>query len=194
MIEVGEKAPEFETQIYDPEKEEVDELNLRDLRGKWTVMTFHPGDFTFVCATDLEGFAEKYEDFKEENAEVLAVSTDTVFSHKMWVETSPRVSKVQYPILEDIKKDISKAYGFLGEGGMTKRGTVIVDPDGVVQYVSVFNDRLGKDVDHIYRALKGIKHVYENPGTEKKFDIIPANWEPGEEPKEITIPDSIGEL
>ena len=194
MIDIGEKAPEFKARIYDPEQKQVDEISLQDLKGKWVVMTFHPGDFTFVCATDLEGFAERYEDFKKENAEVLAISTDTVFSHKVWAETSPRVRKVEYPIVEDIKKDISSAYGFLDDNGMTMRGTVIVDPEGVVQYFSVFNDKLGKDVDHIYTALKGLKHIHENPGTEDEFDVIPANWESGDEPMKINMPEDIGEL
>ncbi|MFB6216405.1 MAG: peroxiredoxin, partial [Candidatus Aenigmatarchaeota archaeon] len=166
MIEVGDKAPEFEARMYHPEKEETSEITLKELRGKWVVMTFHPGDFTFVCATDVESFAKKYDEFKENNAEVLAISTDTVFSHKVWSETSPRVQKVQYPMVEDINKNISSAYGFLEEGGMTKRGTVIVDPDGVVQYISVFNDRLGKDVEHVLKSLKGLKHIHENPGDE----------------------------
>jgi len=194
MIEVGEKAPDFNEKTFYPKQMQIKPLDSRDYRGKWLILTFHPGDFTFVCATDLEGFAEKHEEFEKENAEVLAVSTDTVFSHKVWYETSERVGKVQYPMVEDIKKNISRAYGFLGDDGMTKRGTVIIDPDGVVQYVSVFHNRLGKDVDHIYNSFKGLKHLYNNPGTDDRFDIIPACWRDGEEPMKINVPDDVGRM
>ncbi len=193
MIEVGEKAPIFQEKAFFPKDSQIKQLNSKNLRGKWLILTFHPGDFTFVCATDLEGFAEKYEDFKKENAEVLAVSTDTVFSHKVWYETSERVNKIQYPMVEDIKKNVSRAFGFLGDDGMTQRGTVIIDPDGVVQYISSLNNRLGKDINHIYNAFKGLKHIYENPGTSDKFDAIPACWEEGDEPLHINVPEDVGE-
>ncbi len=194
MIEVGEKAPEFEEQAFFPKKEKIEKLRLKDYRGKWLVLTFHPGDFTFVCATDLEAFAERYEDFQEENAEVLAISTDTVFSHKVWYETSERVNKIQYPMVEDIKKNVSQAFGLLGDDGMTQRGIVIVDPNGVVQYVAAINNRLGKDANHVYTSLKGLKHLHDNPGDDENFDIIPACWEEGDEPMKINVPEDVGEL
>lgn len=112
----------------------------------------------------------------------------------MWVETSPRVGKVEYPLVEDINKDISSSYGFLGVNGMTKRGIVIIDPDGVVQYVSVFNEKLGKDVNHVLTALKGLKHIHDNPGTEDEFDIIPTNWREEDEAMHINVPEDVGEL
>ncbi|NIQ07217.1 MAG: peroxiredoxin [Candidatus Korarchaeota archaeon] len=194
MIEVGEKAPDFKAEMYHPQKEEFNELSLQNLKGKWVIMAFHPGDFTFVCATDLEEFARKYEAFESENAEILAISTDTVFTHKMWVETSPRVKKVTYPMVGDVKKDISRKYGFLSEEGHARRGIVIVDPDGVVQYISIFNRRLGKDVNHIYRSFMGLKHIHKYPGTEEEFDIIPANWEPGKEAMHVKLPEDVGKF
>lgn len=195
MIEVGKDAPDFEARAFFPTERRIKKLRLSDLRGKWVIMTFHPGDFTFVCATDLEAFQSYYEKFKAENAEILAISTDSIFSHKMWWETSPRVSKVRYPLVEDLKKEISSSYGFLNEeSGMTRRGTVIVDPDRKVQYIAVFNDRLGKDVMHIYKALKGLKYIYDHPPTGEGFEIIPAGWEPGKPSISIKLPDDIGKL
>ncbi|PMP94027.1 MAG: peroxiredoxin, partial [Nitrososphaera sp.] len=166
MIEIGSPAPNFTANAFFPAENAVRKLSLSELRGKWVVMTFHPGDFTFVCATDLQAFQNYYDRFKAEGAEILAISTDSVYSHKVWWETSPRVSKVRYPLVEDISKSISSAYGFLNsQTGMTRRGTVIVDPDGNVQYVSVFNDRLGKDVGHVYNAFQGLKYIYSHPGS-----------------------------
>ncbi|MCJ7450307.1 MAG: peroxiredoxin [Candidatus Nanohaloarchaeota archaeon QJJ-9] len=194
MIDIDEKAPEFKAKAYKPDKGKIEELSLKELKGQWVIITFHPGDFTFVCATDLAEFADRYEDFKEENAEILAVSTDTVFSHKMWHETSERVGKVDYPMVEDIDKDISTSYGFLDESGMAKRGIAIIDPEGVVKYISKFESRLGKDVDHIYDAFKGLKHLYNNPGNDTDFDIVPACWSAGDETMHINVPDDVGRL
>ncbi len=195
MVTVGEQAPQFKSKAFFPAENKVKDISLSDYKGKWVIMTFHPGDFTFVCATDLAAFQSHYEKFKASNAEVLAVSTDSVYSHKVWWQTSPRVSQVKYPLVDDISKSISTAYGFLNpQTGMTRRGTVIVNPDGAVEYVAVFNDRLGKDVGHIYNAFKGLVYIYEHPGTPEEFDIIPADWKEGQKPLLIKVPDDIGKL
>ncbi len=195
MIEIGKPAPDFTAKAFFPAEKKIKQIKLSDYRGKWVVLTFHPGDFTFVCATDLEAFQAYYDKFKALNAEILAISEDSIYSHKVWWETSPRVKKVTYPLVEDIKKEIATAYGFLNaDTGMTRRGTVIIDPDGNVQYISVFNDRLGKDVKHVLNALKGLKYIYEHPGTSEEFDIIPANWEEGVPVIKIRVPDDIGKL
>ncbi|MFP3225009.1 MAG: peroxiredoxin [Nitrososphaeria archaeon] len=195
MIEVGKPAPDFTAKAFFPSEKKIKQIKLSDYKGKWVVLTFHPGDFTFVCATDLEAFQAYYDKFKALNAEILAVSEDSIYSHKVWWETSPRVKKVTYPLVEDIRKDIATVYGFLNtDTGMTKRGTVIIDPDGIVQYISVFNDRLGKDVRHVLNALKGLKYIYEHPAEPEEFDIIPANWEEGQPVIKIRIPDDIGKL
>jgi len=195
MIEIGSPAPNFTANAFFPAEKAVRKLSLSELKGKWVIITFHPGDFTFVCATDLQAFQNYYDRFKAANAEVLAVSTDSVYSHKMWWETSPRVGKVTYPLVEDISKSISSAYGFLNpQTGMTRRGTVIIDPDGNVQYFAVFNDRLGKDVGHIYNAFEGLSYIYSHPGTGEEFDIIPADWKAGQPPITIRVPSDIGKL
>jgi len=195
MIEVGSPAPDFTARAYFPAENKVDTISLHDLRGKWVILTFHPGDFTFVCATDLEAFQAYYDKFKANNAEILAVSTDSVYSHKVWVETSPRVKGVKFPLVDDISKQISATYGFLNPAtGMTRRGTVIINPDGIVEYISVHDDRLGKDVVHIYNAFMNLKYLYEHPAGPTEFDIIAANKGEGSQVLHIRIPDSIGKL
>jgi len=195
MIEVGKEAPEFEAKAYFPTEQKIKTIKLSDYKGKWVILTFHPADFTFVCATDLEAFANYYEKFKKEGAEILGISVDSIFSHKVWVETSPRVKKVQYPLVEDIKREISTKYGFLNEKtGLTKRGTVIINPDGVIEYIAIFNDRLGKDVNHIYNSFIALKYLYKNPPTPEGFEIIPAGWKEGDEPLKVKIPFDIGKF
>jgi len=195
MVTVGDKAPEFESKAYFPAEKKVSNIKLSDYKGKWVLLTFHPGDFTFVCATDLEAFQAFYDKFKENNAEVLAISTDSIYSHKMWVETSPRVGKVKFPLVDDLKKEISATYGFLNQvSGMTRRGTVIIDPDGIVRFIEIQDDRLGKDLTHIYNAFINLKYLYEHPPKPDEFEIIAANKGEGFHNITIRIPDSIGKL
>ncbi|MGC8730258.1 MAG: peroxiredoxin [Candidatus Micrarchaeia archaeon] len=198
MIEsltVGEKIPEIKAKAYFPKTDSIEEVMLPSKEKKWTILTFYPGDFTFVCATDIEELMKRYEDFKKNNAEIYTISTDSIYSHKAWVETSPRVKLSAIPMLEDFKKEITKSMGFLNDStGAARRGVVIVDPEGVVQYLAVFNDALGKDVDHIYNAFLGLKYLYEHKAAAGHACIIPANWKPGKPAMEVDLVKDIGKL
>ena len=90
MLQIGDSAPDFETDTYFPEKKEIKKIKLSDYRGKWVILTFYPGDFTFVCATDIEALMGSYDKFLKEGAQVFGISEDSVFSHKAWCDTSPR--------------------------------------------------------------------------------------------------------
>ncbi len=194
FIEIGEKMEKFEARAYFPKEDKIDNVSI-PVEGKWTILTFYPGDFTFVCATDIEAFMEKYDDFKNNGAELFAISTDSVFSHKAWAQTSPRVKKSTIPMIEDIKKNITSTLGFLNkETGMSRRGVLIIDPDGKVQYFSVFNDSLGKDAEHVFTAFMGLKILYETPTESGHMCGIPANWRVGKEILDINIVKDIGKL
>ena len=106
-MEIGSEAYDFTEKAYFPETDEIKDVNLKDYRKKWVVLTFYPGDFTFVCATDIEALMKRYDEFKRLNAEVFAISTDTVYSHKGWVKTSPRVSKSKIPMKRKKRRDTS---------------------------------------------------------------------------------------
>ncbi|MEM0075832.1 MAG: peroxiredoxin [Conexivisphaerales archaeon] len=193
--EIGKEAPDFHAKVYFPETKEIKEINLSQYKGKWVVLTFYPGDFTFVCATDLEAITQRYDDFKKANAQVFAISTDSVYSHKAWSDTSPRVSKSSVPLIEDFNKEITSVYGFLNsETGAARRGLVIIDPEGRLQYYAVFNDALGKDIDHIINALNGLRIIHDTPVEQGHICIIPANWKQGQKPMEIDIVNDIGKL
>ena len=192
---IGEKAPEIKAKAWFPESGKIAEFDLSKLNGKWVIITFYPGDFTFVCATDIEAFMSSYNDFTSNGAEVIAVSTDSVFSHKAWSDSSPRVKQSKIPLIEDFNKEISKSYGFLNhQTGAARRGTVIVDPDGVVQYVAIHNDALGKDVEHIYTSFMALKYVRDTKTEEGHVCAIPANWKLGKRALDIDIVNDIGKL
>lgn len=169
MAKVGQRAPDFETQAYVNGR--FKEVKLSDYRGKWLVLFFYPLDFTFVCPTELEAFAENYGEFQGLGAEVLAASVDSVYSHKAWFETDERLKKVAYPVISDMTKEISRRYGVLDEQeGVALRGTFIIDPDGVLQWVTVSNLDVGRSTEETLRTLQALQ----------TGALCPANWGPGE--------------
>lgn len=192
-MEIGSKAPEFNARTYFPKEDKIEQIRI-PVAGKWNIITFHPGDFTFVCATDIEAFGAMQEQFEKNGAVVLAVSTDSIFAHRVWHQTSPRVGKTNIPLVEDANKTISSAYGLLSSSGSARRGIVIIDPEGNLQYYAVFNDALGKDVRHVYNAFLGLKSIHDAPKKEGKMSAIPANWEPGKPMLEVDTTKDIGKL
>jgi peroxiredoxin (alkyl hydroperoxide reductase subunit C) len=195
LLTIGEKAPEIRTKAWFPKDGRIKEFTLSGQKGKWVIVTFYPGDFTFVCATDIEAFTAVHEDFEKNGAEIIAISTDSVYSHKAWSDSSPRVKQSTIPLLEDFNKRISREYGFMNEeSGAARRGTVIIDPDGVLQYFSIHNDALGKDVDHIFTAFMGLKYVRDTRAAEGHICAIPANWKLGKRALDIDIVNDIGKL
>jgi len=128
------------------------------------VMVFYPFDFTYVCPTELISFSEHVKAFKEINTEVIGVSTDSHFTHLAWLKT-PRaeggLGKIDYPLLADISKDMSRDYGVLVENeddpmyGAALRGLFIIDPSGKVRSVQVNDDAVGRSVDEAIRTIKG---------------------------------------
>ena len=108
-------------------------VSKEDILGKWSVFFFYPADFTFVCPTELEDLADKYEDFKNVGCEIYSVSTDTHFVHKAWHDASERIKKINYPMLADPTHHISRDFGVLIESdGLAERGTFIINPDGKI--------------------------------------------------------------
>ncbi len=165
---IGKQAPDFKANAFVDGK--IKEISLSSYRGKWVVLFFYPADFTFVCPTEVEGFAEKYEDFKEKNAEILSVSRDTVYVHKAWVENDERVAKAKYPMIEDRKGLISEAYGVLDENsGNSQRGLFIINPEGIIKYMVVTDDNVGRSTEETMRVLLALQ----------SGGLCPVDWEPG---------------
>src|SRR3989338_470620 len=111
LVKVGEPVPDFEFEAY--HQSEIKTISLSKLRGKWAVLVFYPADFTFVCPTELEELAKLYPKFKELNAEIISFSTDTVFVHKAWHDTSDAIKQITFPMGADPSGKISYAFGTL---------------------------------------------------------------------------------
>ena len=148
-----------------------------DLKGKWSVVFFYPADFTFVCPTELGDLADNYEDFQRLGVEIYSVSTDTHFVHKAWHDTSDTIGKIQYPMLADPTLQISTAFEVLREGqGLADRGTFLVDPDGVIQFMEITAEGIGRNAAELLRKVKAAQYVRAHPG-----EVCPAKWEEGDE-------------
>lgn len=173
MIQIGQQIPDFEVEIY--HRDETKKVRLSDYRGKWLVLIFYPADFTFVCPTELEDAAALYGEFKKLNAEILSVSTDTVFVHKAWHDTSAAIGKVEYPMAADPTGRLSRAFGvYLEEGGVALRGTFVIDPDGVLQTAEIHNLGIGRSARETLRKVQAAAFVREHGD-----QVCPASWEPG---------------
>ena len=153
------------------------EVSDEDLRGHWSVVFFYPADFTFVCPTELGDLADHYEDFQRLGVEIYSVSTDTHFMHKAWHDTSDTIAKIQYPMLGDPTGTISTNFDILREGqGLADRGTFLVDPDGVIQFLEVTAEGIGRNAAELLRKVKAAQYVAAHPG-----EVCPAKWEEGGE-------------
>ncbi len=179
MLQVGKKAPDFDMPSTKDLKTLKENVRLSDYRGKWLVLFFYPLDFTFVCPTEIKAFSDKYDEFKNTGAEVLAVSTDSVYSHRAWINTTEDkggLGSLKYPLASDITKDVSRDYGVLLEDkGIALRGLFIVDPEGVLQYQVVHALNIGRSVDETVRVLEALK----------MGGLCGADWKPGQKPLQV---------
>ena len=176
-LKIGEKVPDFEFEIFSPKDDTTKKVKISDYKGKWLILFFYPADFTFVCPTELEEMAELYSKFKEEGAEVISVSTDTVFVHKAWHEDSPAISKIKFPMASDANHDLSNAFGVLiEEEGVALRGTFLIDPEGKIMISEIHNNSVGRNAHELLRKLQASKFIEENNGK-----VCPASWKPGDD-------------
>ena len=147
-----------------------------DVKGKWAIFFFYPADFTFVCPTELEDLANLYPDFQKLGVEIYSVSTDTHFSHKAWHDTSPAIGKIDYYMLGDQSGTITNNFDVMRPGvGLADRATFLVDPDGVIQFMEITSEGVGRNASELLRKTKAAQYVRANPG-----EVCPAKWEEGE--------------
>ncbi len=166
---LGKRAADFEAKAVIDGK--IEDFRLSKLRGKWVILFFYPADFTFVCPTEIEGFADTYKEFKKAGAEIVGVSRDTAYVHQAWQEHDERVAKARYPLVEDRKGEISRDYGVLDEeSGNANRGLFIIDPEGVIKYLVMTADSVGRSTDETFRVLAALQ----------SGGLCPVNWKPGD--------------
>ena len=169
------KAPEFSGKAV--VNGTVKDINLSDYRGQYVVLLFYPADFTFVCPTEIIAFSDRAEEFKKEGCEIIAISTDSEFSHLAWINT-PReeggLGKMNIPLLSDRTQTISTKYGVLkADEGVAFRGMFIINEQGVLRQITINDLPVGRDVDETLRLLQAFKF------TDEHGEVCPAGWRKG---------------
>lgn len=176
-LRVGQMAPDFSATAVVDQNFKI--VKLSNYRGRYVVLFFYPLNFTFVCPTEIAAFSDRYGEFKTLNTEILGISVDSEFAHLAWIQTERKlggVGDLNYPLVSDIKKEISTAYNVLDpDSGVALRGLFIIDRDGVLQHATINNLAFGRKVDETLRVLQAIQHVQANPD-----EVCPVDWHPGD--------------
>jgi peroxiredoxin (alkyl hydroperoxide reductase subunit C) len=174
MLTVGDQFPSFSlkaTVATDPAKAFTQIDNASD-PGKWKVVFFWPKDFTFVCPTEIAGFAKLNTDFNDRDAVIYGGSTDSEFVHLAWRQNHADLRALPFPMLADIKRELTTALGVLDKNeGVALRATFIVDPEGVIRFVSVNDLNVGRNPQEVLRVLDALQ----------TDELCPCNWQKGED-------------
>ena len=165
-LQIGDNAPDFN--LRGILQGQVADYSLAGYQGKWLVLFFYPADFTFICPTEVTGFSKMAKDFAAESAAILGASVDSIDSHRSW---AAELGGLEYPLLSDENKTLSRAYGVLDEKeGVSLRATFIINPAGVFSYQVVSHVNVGRSVEETLRVVKALR-------TER---LCPSDWKPGE--------------
>jgi peroxiredoxin (alkyl hydroperoxide reductase subunit C) len=174
MLTTGDRFPEFAlTGVVstDPKTAFRDFDNASDA-GKWKVVFFWPKDFTFVCPTEIAGFGALNGEFNDRDAVIYGVSIDSEFVHLAWRQNHADLKALPFPMLSDIKRELTTALGVLDrDGGVAKRATFIVDPDNIIRFAYVTDMNVGRNPQEVLRVLDALQ----------TDELCPCNWQKGEE-------------
>jgi lipoyl-dependent peroxiredoxin subunit C len=174
MLGIGRKFPEFKLTgvVSNDINHAFQDVTNETYPGKWLVLFFWPKDFTFVCPTEIAGFGKLEREFRDRDAQLLGVSTDSEFVHLAWRKSHEDLRALPFPMLSDIKRELSSGLGIVDpEAGVAQRATYIVDPEGVIRFVYVTDLNVGRSPDEVLRVLDGLQ----------TDELCPCNWQKGED-------------
>lgn len=185
ILTVGDQFPEFDLtalkggDLHEANAQSPDDyfenVSLANYEGKWKVIFFYPKDFTFVCPTEIAAFGKLDEDFQDRDTQVLGGSTDNEYSHFNWRATHPELKTVPFPMFADVSHSLIRSLGVENAAGVADRATFIVDPDNVIQFVSVTPDAVGRNVDEVLRVLDALQSE----------EVCACNWQANDPTKNI---------
>lgn len=173
MLTVGDKFPAFSLKatVSDDMDRAFETVTSESYAGKWKVVFFWPKDFTFVCPTEIAEFGRMNAEFADRDAQVLGCSVDSEFVHLAWRRDHADLKGLPFPMLSDLRRDLSTGLGILDEEGVAKRATFIVDPHGIIRFASVTDMNVGRNVNEVLRVLEALQ----------TGELCPCNWTPGED-------------
>ena len=167
MLKINQAIPDFTLKAYYQDK--IKDIKLSDYKGQWVILLFYPGDFTFICPTEIREFAKLESEFEKEGAKIVGASTDSEYSHKAWFEKV--LPEVKYPVIADTGHYLTREMGCLIEGtGEAQRATYIIDPNQILRWLMISDNAVGRSVKEILRALKALQ----------TGELCPVEWQPGQ--------------
>ena len=174
MLSVGDKFPRFKLKAT--VSTDIDsafaEIGSDTYAGKWLCVFFYPKDFTFVCPTEIRGFGDLNAQFADRDCQVLTASVDSEFVHLAWRRDHKDLAKLPFPMLADVKRELSSALGIIDrEEGVAQRATFLVDPNGIIRFVSVTDLNVGRSPQEVLRVLDALQ----------TDELCPCNWKAGDE-------------
>lgn len=179
MKGLGEKFPDFNLKavVSSEMSSAFQDVSNETYRGQWMVVFFYPKDFTFVCPTEIKGFADLNSEFKDRDAQILAASIDSEFVHLAWRNDHQDLKNLPFPMLSDIKRELSSELGILDPNeGVSQRATFIVDPDGIIRFVYATDLNVGRNPQEVLRILDGLQ----------TDELCPCNWNKGEDTIQVS--------
>jgi alkyl hydroperoxide reductase subunit AhpC len=174
MLSIGQKFPEFSLTgvVSNDINTAFQPFDRASFAGKWKVVFFWPKDFTFVCPTEIAAFGKLNREFADRDAQVLGVSIDSEFVHLAWRKDKEELRDLPFPMLADIKRELSTKLGILDpEAGVAQRATFVVDPQGVIRFVYVTDLNVGRSPEEVLRVLDALQ----------TDELCPCNWKKGED-------------
>jgi alkyl hydroperoxide reductase subunit AhpC len=180
MLTIGDRFPEYELTALVPgdlsslgaeqPEDYFTTVTPDTYPGKWRVVFFWPKDFTFVCPTEIAEFGRLEQQFADRGAQVLGVSVDSEYVHYAWRLQEHMLRRIPFPMLSDVRRDLTAKVGVLGPEGVAQRATFLVDPDGVIQFAMVTAPSVGRNVQEVLRVLDALQ-------TE---ELTACSWQPGQ--------------
>ncbi len=174
MLSVGHKFPAFNLKatVSSDIKDAFTDITNQTYQGKWLVVFFWPKDFTFVCPTEIAEFGKLNKEFKDRDAQVLGASTDSEFVHMAWRTHKEELSALPFPMLADVKRELTTALGILDPvEGVAQRATYVVDPEGIIRFTMVTDLSVGRNVKEVLRVLDALQ----------TDELCPCNWQKGQD-------------
>ena len=173
MLTVGDRIPEFKLKaaVSLERGKEFQDITNTTFKGKWLVLFAWPKDFTFICPTEIAEFGKLNGQFKDRDTQVLGLSTDSEFVHHAWRTHHADLKNLPFPMLADVKHELSSALGILHkQEGVCLRATFVADPEGIIRHVSVNDLSAGRNVNETVRTLDALQ----------SDELCPCNWQKGQ--------------
>jgi alkyl hydroperoxide reductase subunit AhpC len=183
---VQQSAPDFKAQAVMADGS-FKSVSLSDYKNKYVLLFFWPLDFTFVCPTEIIAFSDRAEEFEKLGVQIIGVSVDSHYTHLAWrntARTDGGLGQINYPMVADLNKEISRAYDVLLPGGIALRGLFLIDKEGKVRHQVVNDLPLGRSVDEALRMVQALQYFEANG------EVCPANWKAGARTIKPTVAES----